>query len=246
MHPILSLASRGNSDPSVSIYLGLGAILVLGIGIYALVKYSLKHGDRMRDAWQEAADDLEYAVVPPSALGMQLMKGTFNGRDVSVAHRMVATTRRSEGRFLFCQVDFVRPLQSSTSIEPMPMNFWLALGGNETHIPSFDDHFKTYAEDLGYLKALLMAKPETMDGRVLADDFLNRLRHKSQRVCLSQTTLELAVRAEDISEGLSELIKEHVKETIELADLIERRARSIENNFTRVDEPEPSADPSAA
>ena len=68
MHPILSLASRGNSDPSVSIYLGLGAILVLGIGIYALVKYSLKDGARMRDAWQEAADDLEYTVVPPSAL----------------------------------------------------------------------------------------------------------------------------------------------------------------------------------
>lgn len=130
-------------------------------------------------------------------------------------------------RHLFCQISFDRPLGSTFSIEPWSANLWQSLGGDPTSIPGFDEKFKALTEDSDYLRSLLMALPGTADERVLADEILHRTIQRGQRICLTESALEVAVESEDISNGLSDRIREQVKETIGLADLIERRAQRI-------------------
>ena len=225
MQSLLLFASSGKSDPSLSIFLGIGAIAVLGIGLYALVKSSFKSDTKTDADWKAAAEALGFENL--SAWKYWTMKGTIDGREVSLALRSVPVSKYSAVRYLYCQVSFVSRLGSSFSIEPTPLMLLQSLGGDDTNIPVFEDKFKVISEDLNHLTRLLKAAPEKMDGRVLADEMLYRLMQKGQRICLSETTLELAIKATDTLEGLIERIRDLAAETIGLADLIARRAQRV-------------------
>jgi len=225
MQSLLFLASSGKSDPSVSIFLGLGAFALLVIGIYALAKVKMKSDAKTDEDWKKAADALGLQNV--SAWKHWIMKGSLEGREVSIALRSLPMSKYSEVRHLFCQITFGKPLGSPFSIEPTPIFLLQSMGGDDTNIPVFDDKFKVVTADLDYLNSLLRAAPETMDGRILADEILHRTIQRGQRICLTESALEVAVESEDISNGLSDRIREQVKETIGLADLIERRAQSV-------------------
>ena len=229
MQSLLLLASSGKGDPAFGIFLGVGAVALLAIGIYALIKWKVKADSKIDEDWRKAAEILGFENLSVSR-GC-VMEGNLDGRDVSVALRFIEVlkvkwTRPVSVQHLFCQVSFSRPLGNQFSIEPSPVYLWQMLGGDDTNIPGFDKLFKVVTADLDRLNGLLMAPPETMDGRVLADDLLDRMIQKGQRICLTESALELAIKATDTSSDLAERVRDLAEETIGLADLIERRAHS--------------------
>ncbi len=224
MRYLLFLASSGKSDPSVSIFLGLGAFALLVVGIYALAKVKIKSDAKTDEDWKKAAHDLGFA----NPAGKHwIMKGTLDGREVSIALRSLPMSKYSEVRHLFCQISFATRLGSPFSIEPTPIFLLQSMGADDTNIPGFDDRFKVVAEDLDHLNSLLMAAPETKVGRVLADEMLYRLEQEGQRMCLTESAIEIAIVATDTSEALADRIRDLAAQTIGLANLVERRAQSI-------------------
>jgi len=225
MRYLLFLASSGKSDPSVSIFLGLGAFALLVIGIYALAKVKMKSDAKTDEDWKKAADALGLQNV--SAWKHWIMKGSLEGREVSIALRSLPMSKYSEVRHLFCQISLATPLGSPFSIEPTSIFLLQSMGGDDTNIPVFDDKFKVVTDDLEYLNSLLRSTPGTMEGRILADEMLYRLEQEGQRMCLTESAIEIAIVAADTSEALADRISELAAQTIGLADLVERRAQSI-------------------
>ncbi|HQZ95284.1 MAG TPA: hypothetical protein PLP21_03145 [Pyrinomonadaceae bacterium] len=224
------------ADPTFSIFMGLGAVTLLGIGVYYAVKIGTKKRAANDRIWEEATTALGLIRSEDWSFGVKPMKGTIDGRDVvfsSLSVELKYSWTHRLYRYNLCRLSFNSPLGTAFGVIPKTANLWQNVGGNiPLHHATFNEHFKVWAEDKDFLTELLTTPLDEEGGPKLTDELADRADRQQQWVHFTESILEFGYRYKDRydlkeNDDLEAQLRKTFSEAVEFAARVERRVERL-------------------
>lgn len=227
---------KPDPSPMLSIVLGLGAVILVGIGVYFAVKRTLKTRSSNDDIWETATAALGVVRSNDWSAGVKSMTGLIDGRDVVFSSMLVTQSDSVSSRlyrYNLCRLSFTNSLGSAFGVIPKTAVLWQNIGGNmQTIHAAFNKEFKISAENKVFLTELLVTPLDEGDGLTFAAELADRSEQKHQWIHFTESMLEFGYRYKDnykliANDDLESQLRQHFSEAVEFAARIERRAERL-------------------